>query len=269
MNKPTEYQIELFVKNPVKLSREERRWVREWVESDEEVRLLAVWFKEFYNLTEEIKQNSERKERKPSIIHLKAVSNQFNTANNFVLAAQTTVAKNKHKSIKTFISEKYKTLIRVIYDDVKLRSRLHVISQYLNEKDIVILKLEDNLNFFISKPGGILEISESVIPKEKITDLEKCSMHLPILKIDLFRDSITGNITYTSDSADKVGFSHIMEISKDEIKIDVENISNTCKPDKIVLHTGGNSSLWLINSGFCRLPVEKLKSSNSLLFFYK
>ncbi len=269
MKKPSEYHIELFVNSPEKLSRDERRWVHEWINNDEEVRLIADWYRQFYKQTEEIKKNKESKVDKPPVIHLKAIPNQLKNGNNFILAAQTATAKSKNKAIKTFVSEKHETLIRVIYDDKKTKIRFHAISQHLDDEDIVILNLEDDQSFYISKPGGVFEISDSVITKEKIADLDKCMIHLPLMKIDVFRDSNTGSITYSSSFTEKKGSSSILEITDKEISIDIENIPDKIKSERIILHSDGMSSLWLIDENHCRIPLKKFKNSSSVLFFYK
>ena len=269
MKKPSEYHIELFVNSPEKLSRDERRWIQEWINKDDEVRLIADWYRQFFKQTEEIKKNKESNIEKPAVIYLKAIPNQLKNGNNFILAAQTATAKSKNKAIKTFVSEKHETLIRVIYDDKKTKIRFHAISQYLDDDDIVILSLEGDQSFYISKPGGVFEISDSVITKGKIADLDTCKIHLPLMKIDVFRDSNTGSITYFSSFTEKKGSSSILEITDREIKIDLESIPDKFKSERIILHSDGISSLWFIDENRCRIPLKKFKSTTSALYFYK
>jgi hypothetical protein len=267
--KPNEYHIELFVKNPDQLSREEQLWVREWIEKDKEIQLLAAWYKEFFKRANEIKEDKKSREKIPPEIHLTADSHRFDNKTSFVLAADTPVARKSRRSVKTFISEKHEIIIRVIYDKAEAKNRLYVISEHVQENDIVLLKLENNQNYFFSKPGGIFEIPESVITKKQFTDFETCSLHLPQIRIELYRDSKTGSITYAVNSGTDMAGSSILEIDEEELNIDVDAISEKYRPDKIILFSGDTSSLWLINDGRCRIPFKKLESTSSLLFFYQ
>lgn len=273
MNVPSEKHIEQYVLNRSELTDKEQQWIQEWIHRDEKVRRLAEWFQTFYKEVDQIKSIQERPETFSPVIELESVDKKSNYSGGvFVLAAQTPVADRRKKSlttIRTFISEKHKTLIRILHNSFKKQSRLHVISEFVRENDIVLIEVRDWANsILVSEPGGTFVIPDQKFSEEAIKSWTTCELHLPISKIRVFKDDEHGTLNFDTTEA------HVereeLNINKqgDELQIRF-NRSDEIVPDKMVIYDGEKSSIWPVEDGRCSIDIQDFSGTVSTLFFYK
>lgn len=268
--KPTEKHIEQYVKYPSEMSREEKIWIESWVQKDKEIHLLIDWYKEFYAEIDKIERDKNRPKSVPSVIHLTPFQNRSKFSNGFILAAQTPVSRKKGsalKSVKTFVSEEHKTLIRILHDNDERKSKLFVISEYVEKDDIVLINVSEEQSFFVSQPGGTFVISDQTISKDKITDWSQCKLYLPLAKMIIFKNIETGEINIDLSSLDKVKKEINFEVIGDKLNI-AADFGDDKLPEKLVLHSKDQSTFRFIEEGKCSIPLTDLKTTNSLLFFY-
>lgn len=273
MKKPTDTHIEKFVACPNELSSEEKEWIQKWIDKDQEIRLLADWFKVFYQAAGSIEKSRELAGlQKPSSIELKPFKNANAFSSGvFVLAAQTPVSDKRKanlKTIRTFVSEEHKTLIRILHDSSKNRSKVHVISEYVNEYDIVLIEVFDGNNItMVSDLGGTFVIPDQKISINTIKDWARCELHLPVSKVKVFRDQATGSLNFDSFETDRERYDFHLSVDDTQLNITFhENAKHT--PKKLVLYSGNQSSFWPIEEGLCSVPTEKFTDSGSCLFFF-
>lgn len=273
MNLPTEKHIEKYVLSRTELSIEEQRWIQECIEKNEGVRLLADWFKTFYGDAGNIESIEERPEYFSPVIELEPVKrNSLYSSGVFVLAAQTSV-KNRTKknlnTIRTFISEEHKTLIRILYNSLKNQSKLHVISEFVREDDIVLVELRDSENtVLVSDPGGTFVISNESFSQEAIKSWKICELHLPISKIKVFKNS--DNTSLNFDTKEAYFERDELVLESDGKQLDITFSSSDCDiPKKMVIYTGDSSSIWPLEGNKCSISIDDLSGSVTTLYFYK
>lgn len=270
MNKPTENSIEKYVRYPSKMSREEKARIKEWIEKDEEIRLLTEWYREFYNEIDDIKTQQNRPKPVPPVIHLSPFKNQSRYSNGFILAAQTPVSRKKRsglKTIKTFVSEEHKTLIRILHDDDERQSKLFVISELMNEDDIVLMSARDDRSCFVSSPGGMFIIPDHEISKERMTNWSQLKLYLPVAKIHVYRDQDTGNINIDTSAVDKNHQQISVATANEMLEISTD-FGNEVSPQRLVLKNQHQSLFHIMKDGFFKIPIPDLMESNSVIFFY-
>lgn len=273
MNNPTEKHIEMYVLNRSELTDKEQQWIQDWIQKDPEIRLLAEWFERFYSEVDEINSQKDQPEDIPPVIQLKPFQNRNSYSSGvFVLAAQTPVAdrKRKHlKTIRTFVSEKHKTLIRILYDSKKNLSKLHVISEFVQEYDIVLIEVNDvDHTLMVSDPGGTFIIPDNEFSEDSIRDWNECELHLPIFKIKVFKDSKTGALNFDTIGSNIERDEFQIDISENELKLDFDG-SDEMIPDKLVIFADHCSSIWPITNGNCSIEHEKISAPETRLYFYK
>lgn len=269
LNTPSEKHIEQYVRNSSELSRETILWIEEWIEKDDEIRLLTEWYREFYREIASIRNQKTRPDSIPSIIHLTPFENQSKYSKGFVLAAQTPVSKKKRaglKTLKTFVSKEHKTLIRILHDDDERQSKLFVISELVAEDDIVMMNVADQQSYFVSEPGGMFTISDLQISSEKITDWTHCKLYLPVAKIYVYKDGETGNINIDSSGLDKEHQQISLEQTENELTITTE--FDDLLPKKMVVHNNNHSLFRIADEGRFTISLSDLREPKSVLFFY-
>lgn len=273
MKKPTDTHIEKYIAYPSELTSAEKEWIQKWIDKDREIRLLADWFKLFYRTAGRIEKSRELAGlQKPTSIELKPLINTTTFSSGvFVLAAQTPVSEKRKanlKTIRTFVSEEHKTLIRILHDSSKNRSKVHVISDYVNEDDLVLIEvLDENKVIMVSDLGGTFVIPDQKISINTIKNWARCELHLPVSKVKVFRDQATGSLNFDSFESDREMYELHVSVDGTQLSISFhENEKNT--PKKLVLHNGNQSSFWPIEEGRCSVPTEKFSDSGSCLFFF-
>ncbi|MCG2588467.1 hypothetical protein [Rhodohalobacter sulfatireducens] len=273
MNIPTEKNIETYILNRTALTEKEQEWIQDWIQKDEEVRLLAEWFRVFYKKMDHIESVQERPDLLTSIIELEPAPQKSKYSGNvFVLAAQTPVADRRKKTLKTirtFVSEEHKTLIRILHNSSKNQFKLHVISEFLQDDDIVLIDVGDQNNkTLVSDPGGTFVIPDQVFPENTIKNWQKCELHLPISKIRVFSNGEQGTLNFDTTEAHFEREELSLQKSGDKLQVSF-NCSVERIPDKMVIYVGEKSSMWPVENGKCTIAIQNLSSPVSSLFFYK
>jgi len=267
LDKPFEHHIETYVRHPEQLSRQERNWIKHWINKDEELAHLYQWYREFYGQVDAIENEKNKSTDKPAIITVKPFENNVIRKNHYVLAAETTTAsKSAYQSFRSFTSDDEQTLLRVLHNRDKQSIRLDIISEHLDKDDIVMIETSDTKKLLISEPGGTLELTESELSRQEITDWQRCNIHLPVLKIFLYKDRKTGAITYSLNQNDP---GHVdVDIDEKQISIEFTDTDGDNIPVKMILHTGNLSRYHPVASNICKLPVEDLSGIQSQVAFY-
>lgn len=273
MNFPTEKHIENYVLRRSELASEERRWIQEWIQKDEGVRLLTEWFKTFYRDTDNIESLEDRPDDFKPVIELQTSKKKsIYSSGVFVLAAQTPVKDRNKKSlqtIRTFVSEEHKTLIRILHNSLKNQSKLHVISEFVREDDIVLVEMRDKKNtLLVSEPGGTFVISYRQCSQDSIKNWESCELHLPISKIRVYKNSEWNTLNFDTSEAHFEREELTLERIKDKLHITFES-SDEEMPNKMVIYNGSTSSIWPFKGGNGSISVEDLSDSETILYFYK
>ena len=268
MDKPVEYHIETYARHPKQLSRQERNWIKHWIEKDEEIALLYQWYRKFYGQVDAIETEKTKSTDRPAIIALKPFENNIIKKNHFVLAAETTTAsKSAYQSFRSFASDDKQTLLRVLHNRDKQSIRLDIISEHMDKDDIVMIETSDTKKLLISEPGGKLELTESELSRQEITDWQRCNIHLPVLKIFLYKDRKTGAITYSFNQKDP---EHVdVDIDEKQISIEFTDTDGDNIPVKMILHSGNLSRYRPVTGNICKLPVEDLSGIQSQVAFYQ
>lgn len=271
MKKPTENDIETLISNPESLTDNQREWISFWIEKDSQLRQIAEWYREFYRTYQEVKTIKDKHPSPPLVVELVAADREKKPANGYVLAAQTTaIADGVYKSLKTLISEEHHTLLRVLYDCRHKTSRIHVISSYLEDDDIVLIESDEG-KIFTSNPGNTIDIPESELPRNKIIGWEKCRIHIPMCRIDFYRDKHTGSVTYSfGKTIDEIDTNRInINISDESILVSVPVAEEKILADKLILHTETKTLFDTLKRRFYEIPLSYLIGTRCRLFFYK
>lgn len=273
MRKPTEQQIEKYIRYPSELSDKEKKRIKKWIKQDQELQMLADWYNTFYQTIDQVNRDRKRFKDKPTIIILKPIEKSAYSNGCFILdakapASQETIKKTKLKTSQTFVSKEHKTLIRVLYDSSKSLSKLYIISDFVNEDDIVILDIGDEENnYLVSEPGGTFEIDEQEIPAEDITNWKTCEMHLPISKINVFRDNTTGDVNIDSFASDRQNEDIRIEQCEEVLQVSID-VSDKPMPNMLIVHSGKKTTMWPVERGQSTVPLESLNATKSDLFFF-
>lgn len=273
MNIPSEKNIETYVLNRSSLTVKEQEWIQDWIQKDEEIRLLTEWFRVFYKKMGLIESVKERPKHLPSVIKLKPASHKSKYSRNvFVLAAQTPVTdrgKKTLKTIRTFVSEEHKTLLRILHNNSKNHSKLHVISEFLQDDDIVLIDVGDpKYTTLVSEPGGTFIICNQEFPESTIKRWQRCELHLPISKVRVYKDEDQATLNFDTTEANFEREELNLQKSGDKLQVSF-NCPIERTPDKMVINVGEKSSMWPVDNGKCTIAVRELSDSVSSLFFYK
>ncbi|MDZ7720161.1 MAG: hypothetical protein U5K72_15205 [Balneolaceae bacterium] len=273
MNIPTEKHIELYTLNRSSLTEEEIEWIEEWIQKDSELRLLAEWFQLFYKKVDQIESVQERPDHFSSVIELESAPQKSkNSGGIFVLAAQTPVADRSKKSLKTirtFVSDEHKTLIRILHNRSKNQSKLHVISEFVDEDDIVLVEVQDReKTTLVSDPGGTFVIPDQKFPENAIKSWNKCELHLPISKIRVFKDDKDETLNFDTTESYFEREELTLFNDGDELQISFKGSSER-NPDKMVIYSGEKSSIWPVKDGKCSVEIQNFSGTVSSLFFFK
>ncbi|MDX1641905.1 MAG: hypothetical protein R3220_09430 [Balneolaceae bacterium] len=270
MNRPTEKHIEQYVRYPSQLSREEKAWIEEWIDKDNEIHLLVKWFKEYYAEVNKVESRKNKPKSVPPVIQLKPFEKKSKISNGFILAAQTPVSGKKRsalKTVKTFVSNEHKTLIRILHDDHEKQTKFFVISEFVDDDDIVLMNVSEEQSFFVSRPGGTFIVSDQRISEKKIMDWSTCRLHLPLAKMDVFRTPETGELNIDSTGINREKYEISFEVVEEQLHI-VTDFGADIIPEKLIVYSNEDSTFRTINNGKCSISLTDLKNPHSVLFFY-
>lgn len=276
MKKPSEKQIETFVRHPDELSEDEVTWIKSFITSNEEFRLLAEWFSRFYDTLDDYisdtKKAADQKKRFPFSIELKPLPvAKKNGRRIFVLAAQTDAMETSTaiEQIRTFASKKHGTLIRILSLKSNNKTKIDVISDHIGEDDIVMLSVPGSDVQLVTQPGGKIEISSDQLSDSEIKKWDSCRVNLPVLKSKVNRDSSKrdGYLLAKSTSSDAKSIEILQGTENIEIYPDATD--KYIQPKFLVLAEGDElPSLWKLKDGKATVPKERFYNRNVSLFFY-
>jgi len=275
LKKPTEKQIEAFVRHPEQLTESEASRIKKHLKSDEELRLIAEWFSHFYEKMDEYISNTKKaaleKRRIPSEIDLKPIPNvKKNGRRVFVLAAQTetTELSSGIEQIRTFASKKYGTLVRILNLQSRNKTKIDVISDHLGDDDIVILTIPGQDLNLVTGPGGRLEVSSDELSAKDVQTWETCKLNLPVLKSKVNRKSSKRDGYLMAQSGAGVKSVELKQGS-DHVYIYPDQTPPDSEPVCMVLAEADKiPSLWHLKDGRVSVPKEKFQNRKISLFFY-
>lgn len=268
MEKPSEEYIENYVRYPSDLSTKEILWIEEWIQKDCEVRLQVDWFRKFYETVDQVEQLKTSSPDKPQHIQLKKFDKEKSATGN--LSVQNTAfsgEKSGFKTIQTFISEEHKTFVRILHDKDNNRSKLHVMSEFVDSDDVVLIKISGEDILLVSELGGTVRIPKK-IPLNKIRRWGNCKLYLPITKIHVYRDTRTNHINIDSLDAGRDKSRIDLKALNHDIEISIE-LPDKTSPQKMVLQSNKESNLWALENGVCLIPINDVSTSGSNLFFFQ
>lgn len=270
LRRPSTTDIERYILDRTTFRNEEVEWMRSWIERDEELRELTDWFRQYYDTVREIDQRKLKKTvSAPKIIHLEPFLSKTKRNKGFVLAAQTPSVSRKTglKTLKTFSSEAHKTLIRVLHDLDRSQFRLHVLSEFVGEDDIVMIDIPESNLSLISEKGGIFTIEDNQIDQDEIINWKNCKLHLPMARAELFHHQENGSLNVDTSGVDPDELDLNFHLRSEVIRV-TANSKEGRLPEKMVLHCGGASSVISFRENVTEVPVNKLSETSSTIFFY-
>lgn len=268
MEKPSEEYIENYVRYPSDLSPKEIRWIEEWIQKDCEVRLLVEWFRKFYETVDQVERTKTSSPDKPHHIQLKKFDEgKSDSKGIFSETPELTGEEPNLKTIRNFFSEEHKTFIRILHDKDNNRFKLHVMSEFVDAGDVILIKIPGEDNLLVSKLGGSVRIPKK-ISLDKIRSWTKCELYLPITKIHVYRDKRTNHINIDSLDADRDASHFDLKALNHEIEINIE-LPDKPSPQKMILQSNKESNLWDLENGVCLIPIKDISTSGSNLFFFQ
>ena len=269
MKNPTEKHIEIYVKDPSRLSDEEREWIELAIKNNEDLKILADWFKKFFKVKEQVKAIKPNPFEIPSEILLCPMELEHKPRNSFVLAAQTLSSSKTEeiKTVKTFISRQHKTLMRVLRNDKQGETEVHLLSEYVSDDDIILLYIQDEEFYLVSDEGGVIKVADDEIPKEKFINWRQCKVHLPAFKLFVTKQSSN---EYKIDSEQNLHDSTVLNIEKMESYF---NVNLTFKeswidPKIVVFKTKESKTMCFLKKGKARIPVENFMGQTATIYLY-
>lgn len=276
LKKPSEKQIETFVRHPDELSNSELTRIKTFLKSDEELRLLAEWFSRFYDTLDEYISDTKKaavdKGWVSSTLELKPLSaTKKNGRRTFVLAAHTETANTPAgvEQIRTFASKKYGTLIRVLSLKSKKATKIDVISDHIQDDDIVILSVPGSEVHLVTQPGGKIEIPSDQISGDDIKNWVSCRVNLPVLKSKVNRDSSRRDGFLLAKSLSEGTKSIEIQQESENVEIYPDSTGKNIVPKYMVLAEEDKlPTLWELNNGKATIPKEKFQNKEVSLFFY-
>jgi hypothetical protein len=271
LNKPGETEIEMYVRFPDELSAAEKKEIEEEINRDESLRLLAQWFREFYQKSDSIPAQTTSIRHRPSAIELTSMpARRKKTTHRFVLAAQTVASgKKTFRTINTFISEEHQTLIRILKDESKQTVSIHVISRYLDKDDVLLVKMPNEKSHYLIQNRGKLEFPYRKGFREKAGDWDQCTLSFPVLKtriqdIEKLADGFIPVKTRRGLQA--------LEVVQEKNRVVIDISGNADLPDGcrlMVVKYDEACTVWPVVNNKVSIPSEHLKNRKPELFFFE
>lgn len=273
MKQPTEYQIENYIRNRDSLTGEEIRLIESALNTNEETRLLAEWFTQFYKgLAQHLSEGKNKADSQvPSSFHLKPLqAEKKNGRRSFVLAAQAGSSQqvNEIEQIRTFASKKYGTLIRVLNLRSKNLTKIDVISDEVENDDIVILSVPGTAHQLITEPGGKISIPSDEISGNEIKKWPSCKINLPVLKSKVGLNTSNRDGYIIAKAAEGVKSIEVHQ-RNDFVEIYPGQVQDETIPSLLVIAEADKlPTLWELIDGKALIPKDKFQNRDLSLFFY-
>jgi hypothetical protein len=263
---PTEKDIERYIRFPEQLSPEDIRRIENALEENEELSLLADWFSRYYQLVDDSVRKTTVRPPQIELTHMKMVESKQRTM--FVLAAKSEGAKMESiETVRTFVSDRYRTLMRVLYDKKRNLTRIHVISDHVGNQDVVLIYFPDDNLHLVSQPGGKAVVPEEQLGKDQVKTWSACRILLPLLrsKINRLDPEFCGYLP-----ADSGGGISTIEVVQDENEVSIITGSEDGIPESgiLLLYSKDESTLWKISNNRATIPCDKVHNRELTFFFY-
>jgi len=269
LNKLTEKHIELFIKDSSQFSIEERKWIERTIKSNEELEVLTDWFKKFYEVKGYSKTVKPKIFEKPDVITLSPMKMEMRPKNSFILAAQTLSASKKEQltTVKTFISKQHKTLMRILQNEIRNETEVHLLSDFIAKDDIVLLYIAEEDFYLVSDEGGIIIIPGNKISKEKIAGWNQCKIHLPALKLFVTKQS---SDEFKIDAEQSLLEPNSLSIEKVDGQYEVILMfkESWIDPKMIVIRSDNVKTMWFLNNGKTQIDEKYFVESHSTIYLY-
>jgi len=269
----TEEHIEEYILHPERLSADKKKEIEKSLQENEDLKKFSEWFSEFYRIYDKLIRENEEKSNsiddQPSFIELMPMKHTQNRERRlFVLAAQTSKV-NQHgiESVKTFVSDEHGTLMRVLNDKNRKLTRIHVLSDKIGEKDIIILNIPENNVHLVSKPGGKIAMPSADLKKAEVENWSSCRIILPIITSKIKPSTLSQDGFIAAKSVRGTASVEILA-EEDTITLIPFSKNEEHKPLRLVIHSDSGSTLWDLKNGKAEVPKNVFNEVESKLFFY-
>jgi hypothetical protein len=265
----TEY-IETYIFAPDLLSREEKIEVELWLRESDALRAVADRYSAFKKEIRFIEKSKAKKRPENSRIKLFPSKVVKKRKHSFTLAAKTPevkTGKSGIQTLRTFISEENKAIVRVIRENDENELQIHAISENIDFDDIAMLRIPGVTDLMISKPGGIFLTESSQFSDEMVKKWESCMLFIPLDRADLLINPETGGVFLDTHRSDKEKF--FVTVSKEESLIKIHfNHTGDFDINKVIVSDGERGYLILMNDNVIDLPGSLIKNGLVSLFFF-
>lgn len=270
MEKPEYKHIEQYITNPEELTDAEKSRIEYWITADPEVNHVYEWLKEFYREYTFVRNSKLTPRERPSVITLTSATQNLQRPNTVILAAQTSAVKREKstlRSLRTLISEKDKTLIRVLENQRSNSIDIHVLSEYMNEDEILLLDLPGADSLLISEEGGRFHLEKETFDLQQIAEWDRCKLFLPVARVDLFYDRFAGHVHMDTHNMDKT--KQQVNVFESDDKPTIEVIyKGTETVNKAVVKAKHSSHFFPVQKGRFHFDRTLLLKNDLSVFFY-
>ena len=270
MKKSKKEHIETYIFAPDLLSKEKKLEIEQWLKESEELRAVAAWYSSFKKEIRFIKKSKSKKRPASSKIEVLPAPVVKKIKHSFTLAAKTPEAKTGKagiQTLRTFISEENKAIVRVIRENGGNRVQIHAISENIESDDIAMLRIPGVAELLISKPGGVFSLGDEQFSEETVRNWDSCTLFIPMDRADLLLNPDTGRLFLDTHRSDK----ELLSVSISEEKFLVK-VHLKCEEDfyidKVIVSNGEKGYLFLINDDVIDLPRTFINNKITTLFFF-
>lgn len=260
----------MYIRFPSEFTDAEKVQIRNAIRQNREFQLLAVWYREFYKTFDQIDRDLKKTPPADFVITLSPLQKSAVSKSDSIPSAVSFESSKSAglKTLKTFFSEAHETLLIALKGKNNKHSQLHVISGYINEDDILLLKTgNQKKRILVSEPGGIFKIDEEDIPSGQIAEWPSFKLYLPVTSIKVFKDPSTGSVTFDTIANNRQNTNVQFEVEDSSLYVTVDT-PNQAAPEKLVICSGKTKTLMPITGGRCTLDLESLEETSSVLIFF-
>lgn len=270
MNKSKTEYIETYIFAPDLLTKEQKTEVEQWLRDSDALRALAERYSAFKKEIHLVKKSKTKKRPESSRVMLLPAIVEKKRKHSFTLAAKTPDAKTGRagiETLRTFISEENKAIVRVIKERDENRVQIHAISENIDSDDIAMLRIPGITDLMISKPGGVFSLASGQFSDAMVKKWESCMLFIPLDRVDLFINQDTGGLFLDTHRSDKEKVSVSVSKKESVIKIQLKCAENF-HVDKVIVSDGERGYLLLMNDYTIDLPESLTKNRLLSLFFF-
>ena len=264
-------QIEIFVRSSDRLSIENKKEVRSIIKSDPEAAAYFKWFKSFYRVYENLNKKSRQTADEDSTIKLVPMEQEIDSKRTmFVLAAQSTETNGALiETVRTFVSEEHRMLLRAIHYRNRKEIRIHILSEQIDEEDIILFDVPEQNLFLVTRPGGKLSADTAEIRPDDVRNWKTCNVHLPVCKVKEFGAKSESS----SYLAGKSVFSETIvpiEANTKGDTVELYPILEESKPlcNHLVIYSKNQSTIIDMYNGTASVPKQLIQGEEVRLYFY-